>query len=135
MTDDLETLAEFMDGSYYSAKDQNQKLMGFLCFGKNAQVPGGVKAEAYSNKQLTDLGIGMNPKFTGRVLEEAFIQEAIEFGREQLQIRGYRLSVAEFNLRAIKVYERVGFEKKQVFENREAKNKTNFVLMEKSNNF
>jgi RimJ/RimL family protein N-acetyltransferase len=91
-----------------AALDEDGLLAGFVCFGAGGQVPGGVDAGEY-DEPLLDIGLGLRPDLTGRGLGLAFVQAALEAGRELHRPAGFRLTVATFNLRAITVYERAGF--------------------------
>ncbi len=55
-------------------------------------------------------GLGLRPDLTGRGLGLEFFRAGLEFGRERFRPERIVLSVAAFNERAIKVYERAGFE-------------------------
>lgn len=58
------------------------------------------------------LGFGLKPELTGRGLGQEFVTACVDFGISHFNYRGQYvlLGVAEFNQRAIKVYERVGFQ-------------------------
>ena len=56
-----------------------------------------------------DYGLGLRPDLTGRGLGLEFFLSGLEFAREQYEPRRVFLHVAEFNQRAIRVYERAGF--------------------------
>ena len=58
------------------------------------------------------IGFGLKPELTGRGLGAGFVSACIEFAVKRHDYKGkyIRLGVATFNKRAIKVYERVGFE-------------------------
>jgi [ribosomal protein S18]-alanine N-acetyltransferase len=55
-----------------------------------------------------EIGLGLRPDLTGRGLGAAFAAAAIQLARDGGAER-ITLAVAEFNLRAISVYERAGF--------------------------
>jgi ribosomal-protein-alanine N-acetyltransferase len=57
------------------------------------------------------VGCGMKPTLTGKGYGEAFVRAGVEFGIDYFHYRGkfVKLAVLETNLRAIKVYQRVGF--------------------------
>jgi ribosomal-protein-alanine N-acetyltransferase len=95
--DDLALLlgAETREGRFFSVYDEKRDLVGFFEF----QVEG------------TDVvvGLGLHPSLTGRGLGQQFVEAGLEFARERFEPARFRLSVAIFNRRAIRVYERGGF--------------------------
>lgn len=67
--------------------------------------------ELHRNKNTCTLGLGLKPEYTGKGLGESFVFEAIKFIQTTYpDITMIELAVATFNERAIKVYERCGFE-------------------------
>ncbi|WP_322760630.1 GNAT family N-acetyltransferase [Frankia sp. Cr2] len=54
-------------------------------------------------------GLGLRPDCTGRGLGEQFVRAGLEFAREVYAPRRVVLAVAAFNVRAIRVYRRLGF--------------------------
>jgi ribosomal-protein-alanine N-acetyltransferase len=57
----------------------------------------------------------LRPDLTGRGLGLEFLAAALQFGRRRFAPAGFRLAVATFNERAIRVYERAGFRRVEVF--------------------
>jgi ribosomal-protein-alanine N-acetyltransferase len=55
------------------------------------------------------VGLGLRPDLTGRGLGGSFLADGLAYARERFAPRVFRLSVATFNARAIRVYERAGF--------------------------
>jgi len=108
MDESEELLNELLDGSYFSVRD-NDNLIGYFCFGKAAQIPVKVATEFYLDSSFTDIGLGVKPALCGKGLGQEFLLSGMEFAREKLGAKKFRLTVASFNKRAIKVYERVGF--------------------------
>ncbi|CAA9587940.1 MAG: hypothetical protein AVDCRST_MAG88-4296 [uncultured Thermomicrobiales bacterium] len=92
---------------YYAVRTTEDGLVGTFCFGPDAQVPGG----DYDDLDALDIGLGLRPELTGRGLGEAFLLAGLAFAREQFvpAPTRFRLTVATFNRRAIRVYEHAGF--------------------------
>jgi ribosomal-protein-alanine N-acetyltransferase len=97
---DHRDLAELLDPElrgdrYFSARDASDELVGFFGIGYDDGVVG--------------IGVGLRPDLTGRGLGLGFLEDGLAFAKERYAPERYRLSVAEFNQRAITVYERAGF--------------------------
>jgi RimJ/RimL family protein N-acetyltransferase len=58
---------------------------------------------------VVEVGLGLRPDLTGRGLGESFMRAQLEHAREQWQPESFRLFVAAWNERAIRLYERLGF--------------------------
>src|SRR5260370_40938601 len=56
-----------------------------------------------------EIGLGLRPDMTGRGHGLAFVEAILDFARERFALQRFRLKVARFNERAIRVYERAGF--------------------------
>ncbi len=106
---DADDLAELLDperraGSYYSAFDDRGVLVGFFQFeaeGENVVV-----------------GLGLRPDLTGGGLGLGFLLAGLRFARRRFDPVAFGLSVAAFNERAIRVYERAGFRRGEVYAHR-----------------
>lgn len=96
---------------YYSATDNKGRLLGYYCFGEAAQVSSGIKLGIYNNKDFTDIGLALKPDLCGRGLGLDFLNCGLQFARDNLSAKSFRLTVASFNKAAIKVYEKAGFHK------------------------
>ncbi len=99
-TADEGDLAELLDpvrrgDKYFSAHEPAGELIGFFGFTREDHV--------------VDVGLGLRPDLTGRGLGPAFLEQGLAFAKDRFEPRRFRLSVATFNERAIKVYERAGF--------------------------
>lgn len=58
---------------------------------------------------VIEVGIGLRPDLCGRGLGERYMREELEYAQGEWQPRTFRLYVASWNERAIKLYERLGF--------------------------
>jgi ribosomal-protein-alanine N-acetyltransferase len=107
-----ETAQSFVDPSLgYHAARLDGELVGFCCFGADARVPGGDYRD-----DLLDVGLGLRPDRTGRGIGLEFVRSVLAFAEATRAPSGCRLTVAGFNERAIRVYERAGFRLAHTFE-------------------
>ncbi|MEW5871150.1 MAG: GNAT family protein [Chloroflexota bacterium] len=100
----------------FAVLDENQELVGELTtefFDAQGEY---VEYEDFDSRDLGEaelwVGFGLKPELTGRGLGAGFVSACIAFA---LARHGYtgdyiRLGVPAFNQRAIKVYERLGFQ-------------------------
>jgi [ribosomal protein S18]-alanine N-acetyltransferase len=96
-----------LTSSAYKAILSESRVVGFYCTGKDAQVPAGNDIDAYEDECL-DIGLGMRPDLTGKGYGTAFFEYILkDINRESL--KSLRLTVADFNKRAILLYEKFGF--------------------------
>ena len=93
---------------------RDRELIGFRSFGADGRVPGGKYEGGY-----LDTGGGLRPDLTGRGMGERILKSGIEFGAEKFGTNRFRVTVAEFNERALKVCKRVGFEEQNRFNRRD----------------
>jgi RimJ/RimL family protein N-acetyltransferase len=101
--------------SYHSVYDERGDLVGYFCFGEDARVAAGRRLGVYEIEPALDIGLGMRPDLTGRGLGEEFVHAGLRFARKTYAPPAFRLTVATFNRRAIRVYERTGFESVETF--------------------
>jgi [ribosomal protein S18]-alanine N-acetyltransferase len=85
-------------------------LLGFRSFGADGRVPGG----SYDESAL-DTGGGLRPSLTGQGLGREAISAGLAFGRERFAPTAFRVTVASFNARALKVVESLGFVREDEF--------------------
>lgn len=97
---------EMTNGEFFSVF-YGSSLAGFFCFGLSAQVPSGRRW--YTDSEYLDMGLGLAPALCGQGHGQVFVEAGIQYAAVQWQVRKFRLSVAVFNERACRVYERVGF--------------------------
>jgi ribosomal-protein-alanine N-acetyltransferase len=97
---DPDDLAELLDPrrrgeDYFSAFDEEGALVGSFQFKRDGKA--------------VEVGLGLRPELTGKGLGRGFLLAGLDFARGAFAPDIFRLSVATFNERAIKVYEGVGF--------------------------
>lgn len=109
-----ESVSELLDNGYMAIKDGTGALVGFYCSGEAAQVPAGGKEGAYL-EQAVDVGIGMHPDLTGKGNGSCFFGFVLNDLEKSSPGCIFRLTVASFNKRAIKLYENKGFRKEKEF--------------------
>jgi [ribosomal protein S18]-alanine N-acetyltransferase len=78
-------------------------LIGFRSFGSDGQVPGGT----YDDSAL-DTGGGLRPELTGQGLGRQAILTGLACGLAQFSPPAFRVTVAAFNLRALRVIQDLG---------------------------
>ena len=122
MERDREDLQELLEPRswaerYYAVTDEQGNLVGFFCF---EQEP-----------EAVVIGLGLRPDLTDQGLGQAFLEAGLAFARERFGPATFRLSVATFNQRAIRVYRRAGFQDAGVFMNETNGGQYEFLRMER----
>lgn len=125
----LDDISEFMNGDYFYVLDYANELIGFICTGNSARVPGGYQIGIYNDEQYIDFGLGLKPELTGKGYGEQFLISSLDFIKDEYDKSDVQLVVAAFNERAIKVYERVGFIKGQSFKSKVSGQEIDFLVM------
>ena len=107
-TDFSDALTYFLNPEFefHLMKSEAGELLGFFSFGTDAQVPGG----NYSPPAI-DVGMAIRPDHTGRGLGVHFANTAVTYAIQTYAPPQLRVTIAEFNLRAQKVWRKLGFEK------------------------
>ena len=121
---DKETLRYILDPTFafHAIVDAEGELAGFCSFGVDGQVPGG----DYSVDAL-DIGMGVRPDLTGRGLGTTFATSVVDFASRQYAPQQLRVTIATFNKRAQRVWEKLGF--KKVSEFHSEKSNVPFVIL------
>ena len=104
---DVDDLGELLDAflrgdAYWAVKDDAGELVGHFSFKPKTEG-------------TIEIGLGLRPDLTGRGLGASFLAAGLDFARERFEPDRFVLSVATFNERAIKVYERAGFQRGQIY--------------------
>ncbi len=115
--EDEDDPADMLDrrSPHYAVKDERGELIGFFAFGSSAQVWDSGEPHLYSENKTVTVGLGMRPDLTGKGLGLAFVQAGLDFAREHFKPDYFRLYVLTFNERAMRVYERAGFERTGIY--------------------
>lgn len=92
------------ESGYFALVADDGELAGFRSFGADGQVPGG----RYDSSAL-DTGGGLRPDMTGKGLGRLAISTGLRFGAERFVPAAFRMTVATFNARALRVVEALGF--------------------------
>ncbi len=117
---------------HYAVKDEHGELVGFFSFGSSAEVWDNDEPHLYveeaGGKTIT-VGLGMRPDLTSKALGLAFVNAGLTFATEQFKPDYFRLYVMPFNARAIKVYEKAGFQRVGTYMQRNEYGDREFIEM------
>ena len=114
---------------YDAVAGEDGALMGYFCFGPDAQVPAGRELGLYGGEGVLDVGLGMRPELTGRGLGAGFVEAGLAFAREKYAPAAFRMTVAAFNSRAAGLYERIGFRTVATFPSRAPCGEVEYLVM------
>ncbi len=89
---------------YLAIVDRDEQLVGHLCFGADARVPGG----GYDHPAV-DIGAGMRPDLTGQGRGREFMAFVIGEAERRFPGLPLRATVAGFNRRALRLVQSLGF--------------------------
>lgn len=111
--EDLETLF-IPKYRYHQVLDGSGDLVGYCCFGEDARVAGGDYSRG--EPEVLDVGIGLRPDLVGQGLGHGFVTDILEYARKTFQPDLFRVTVADFNLRSLKTFQKLGFERTNHFD-------------------
>lgn len=100
-------------------------LIGFCCFGRDAQVPGG----DYADERTLDVGEGMRPELTGKGGGNEFVASILDFARAEFSPAAFRVTVATVNERALRVWEKAGFARTHTFQGQTRRGRREFAQL------
>lgn len=103
----VETLLDPLNG-YYKLTGSMGDIVAYCCFGPDGQVPGGDYA-----LDALDIGLGLRPDLTGQGLGSTYVAAVLDFAGEYFKPPAFRVTVAAFNKRALKVWQGAGFQVEQ----------------------
>lgn len=91
---------------YFTIYDLTDTLIGYCCFGAEAQVPGGKYA---IDDMILDIGVGMNPDYVGKGYGKNFIHTILAFAHRKFCPERFRVTIAGFNERSLRAFQSLGF--------------------------
>ncbi len=109
-----EGLDELVNNQYSAVIDQDENLIGFYCIGQSAQVPKGNEFGVYE-KRMVDIGLGVRPDLTGKGFGSEFFKYILGEIQGMTNLSTFKLTVAKFNKRAIRLYENFEFKEEMDF--------------------
>lgn len=88
---------------YYTTLDERGVIVGMFSYLRN-------------QAETLEVGLALRPDLTGQAagIGLSFVQAGMDFGRRQFRPKRFRLTVATFNARAIRVYEQAGFTRDKI---------------------
>ena len=104
---DESDIVGLMDGTHFACTNAIGELIGYFCYGNGARIPT-LEENIYDDKYL-DIGLGLRPDLCGKGHGLAFFLKGIDHAQKHFYTQNFRLSVAAFNERAIKLYSNAGF--------------------------
>lgn len=98
---DIQATALLGMSIYYHALDEYGHLIGFFSF--------------ITREDEVEVGLALRPDLTGQGLGLEFLQAGLDYAKEHFHPLRFRLDVATFNQRAMRVYERARFQPLRTF--------------------
>jgi RimJ/RimL family protein N-acetyltransferase len=107
---DGEDLNELLnpDFRYHQVLNAEGELVGYCCYGFDAQVPGG--DYSCGEPQVLDVGVGLRPDLTGQGQGRSFVSAVLNYAWSVYRPEIFRVTVADFNQRSINTFRNLGFE-------------------------
>lgn len=128
-----EDVSEELDrrSPYYVIRNDQGEVVGFCNYGTSAQVWDSGEPALYAEDATMTIGLGMRPDLTGKGQGLAFVNAVLDFAQKKFAPKHFRLYVFSWNERAIRVYERAGFQRVRVFMQRNIHGTHEFLEMSK----
>ena len=102
-----EDVTEFLDPkfAFYTVNgEEGLTTVAFCSFGSDGQVDGGDY-----NLPCLDIGMGVRPDLTGKGLGSELVSAVCDFATKKFSPLALRVTIAEFNVRALRVWQKAGF--------------------------
>jgi len=126
-------ISEMLDrhSPHYAVKDEHDELIGFFAYGSSALVWNSGEPHLFSENNTITIGLGLRPNMTGKGLGLSFVNIGLDFAIQQFKPDHFCLFVLTFNQRAIRVYERAGFQKVGIYAQHHTNGDREFLEMRK----
>jgi RimJ/RimL family protein N-acetyltransferase len=98
------------ENAFYAISNLQGELEGYCSFGADGRVPGG----NYTAEAL-DIGMGIRPDLVGQGCGKLYAQAVARYGADRYQAQQLRVTIAQFNQRAQRVWEQLGFDRVEKF--------------------
>lgn len=98
---------EYIYGTNYYNSFDEKGVEGFFCTDYEATID--TECEFTYDDEYLDIGFGLRPDLCGKGLGGRYVRSIMDFLKRERGYEKFRLTVARFNTRAIKVYEKIGF--------------------------
>ncbi|BAZ11834.1 hypothetical protein NIES4071_36600 [Calothrix sp. NIES-4071] len=92
---------------------EEKEVIGFCSFGEDGQVNGG----DYSVQGL-DIGMGIRPDLIEQGRGTYYVEAVLNFASREFNPPMYRVTIAAFNQRALRVWSKIGFHPVSTFEDK-----------------
>ena len=102
-----------IDYRYHQVMDLKGSLVGYCCFGLDAQVPGG--DYQHGEPAVLDIGVGLRPDLIGKGLGSDFVSDILDFTIKEFKPEYFRVTIADFNQRSQKTFRDLGFKETYQF--------------------
>ena len=97
------TLRDERGYGYYPVVGK-EGIVGFVCFGAEARVPGQMPAE-----DTCDVGAGLRPDLLSRGVATSLMPQVLAFAQRRFSPRQIRAAIATFNERSMRLCRGAGF--------------------------
>ncbi len=112
--------------NFYKIVNDNGELVGYCSFGQDGQVSGG----DYGYDAL-DISMGIRPDLTGQGKGIEYANAVLDFAENLLNPKAFRVTIAAFNKRALRLWQKLEFEHQQSFERKS--DGTQFIILRRVN--
>ncbi len=120
-------LRDFLDpdNAYFSILGEEDDIIGYCCFGREAQVPGGL----YEGDGAIDVGAGMRPDLMGADLAPVVLGAILSWAESEFSPMRFRVTVASFNQRVIRICSLAGFKPEHRFMSNTGQDDREFLIL------